>query len=122
MNTDKLIQQTKELRALNQEAESHFYHFAEEGREASFFDEVKPFADRVSHALSEWQSDLNEWMKTYNPSYLHWSQVEQMIEHFEVVSVKAFSEDTRKKQFIEQIKSIEYTLSVIAGELEKGEK
>lgn len=122
MNNDHLIEQTRRLRQLNQEAESLFYRYAEGGSHASFYDDVKPFADRVSNALSEWHPVLNKWMKTHNPSYLHWSQIEQMIEHFEVVSVKAFSEDTRKKQFIEQIKSIEYTLSVIMGELEKGEK
>lgn len=104
---------TKQLLDLNEKAFTYFKEYSQENKEVDFFQTVKPFADEVKGTIELWLPQVSRWLKWEKPSYLHAQQVEQLVENFEVLSVTCFQKDTKKKRFIEQYKSIEYTLSLV---------
>ncbi|AOM82846.1 YppE family protein [Salisediminibacterium beveridgei] len=119
MNLNKLLDETQQLRLLNQKTEEHFHEYKGDDAMPSFESVIKPFADDVSTVLNEWYPKVTSFINQYETRYLYVEQIDQMEEHLEVISVKAFVPDTKEKQFMEQVKSIEYTLSVVYEELNR---
>ncbi|MGJ9381995.1 YppE family protein [Salipaludibacillus sp. CF4.18] len=115
--TDKELMElkklTNQLLELNEQAFLYFKEYSQKGKEADFFETVKPFADRVKDSIEIWLPKVSVWLAWEKPDYLHKQQIDQMIENFEVLSVHCFQKDTKKKRFIERYKSIEYTLSLV---------
>lgn len=114
-----LINQTEQLRVLNKDTEKHFQYYQERKEMPSFEQIIKPFAEEVSALLDRWYPEIVAFINQYETRYLHVEQIDQMKEHMEVISVKAFVPETKEKQFKEQVKSIEYTLSVVFEELNR---
>lgn len=119
MGLNKLLNDTQQLRLLNQKTEKYFHEYKDDKEMPSFESVIKPFADEVSALLNEWYPNVTAFINQYETKYLHVEQIDQMKEHLEVISVKAFVPETKEKQFKEQVKSIEYTLSVVCEELNR---
>ena len=110
----------KELVQLNQslvteinKIEAILEETLEKGEQPDFFQQVKPFADKV-HALTEqWKLSAMEWINQTKPKYLHGSQIESTAENIQQVTVQCFYPDTKKKRFYSMIQSIKYVLEDI---------
>ncbi|MCR6106625.1 YppE family protein [Salipaludibacillus agaradhaerens] len=110
---EQLMKDTNKLKILNEQA-YHLYHtFAQTEKEADFFHDVKPFADKVKNALKSWKPMVLKWIGKERPSYLHAEQIDQLEDNFEILAVTCFQKDAKKKKIMEQYKSIEYTLSLV---------
>ncbi|WP_209122640.1 YppE family protein [Alkalihalobacillus sp. BA299] len=110
----KLTELTNQLRQFNNEGKQQYItHTINEGFTADFYTDVKPFADRVFVAASEWKPLAEQWVKEYKPKYVYPMQLSNAYDQLLETSVAAFQKDTKSKRFLETIKSIDYILETM---------
>lgn len=105
---------TNELKDLNDKAYKQFTdHTKEKEYEMDFYGEVKPFADHVTALAEEWRDLALDWLADKHPRYVHRPQVMDTYDNLTIVCVTAFQKDTRRRRFINTIKSIDYVLDTV---------
>ncbi|GGE39100.1 hypothetical protein GCM10011391_17380 [Pullulanibacillus camelliae] len=110
----QLLQLNEQLIQVNQRAHQQFVQKTRsEGYEMDFYGEVKPFADKVLALVDEWRPLVDEWIKSDHPKYIYAKQINDTYDNLTIVSVTCFQKDTRRRRFLETIKSIDYVLNAI---------
>lgn len=115
----RLMELTTRLYEYNQKANESFLKCRDSGQEGDFFQEVKPFADKVKECADEWELAAVNWVLTEKPKNLHPMQVRNTAENIQMVSIRAFFPKTSLKRFNSHIQSIDFILQRMMEELEK---
>lgn len=107
----KLLQQTRTLLDLNDEALRQYKErTTQKGYETDFYNEVKPFADKVEALANEWKPLVLQWIHEEKPVHLYPVQVNETYDNIIAASVLVFQKDARRRRLREMIKSINYVL------------
>lgn len=116
---DNLIALTKTLHKYNDEA---FLQYTErttaDGYESDFYNEVKPFADKVETLANNWKPLILQWIREEKPEHLYPIQINDTYDNIIAASVLVFQKDARRRRLREMIKSIDYVLEAIVKQLE----
>lgn len=116
----RLLELTKDLSTYNLQAEEQFLNFTKnDNYTVDFYNEVKPFADKVHQTADEWKTLALEWVKLNNPTHLFTHQIEDTYDNLFSSAVTAFQSRTRKRKFLQTISSISYILDLIIQEIEQ---
>ncbi|WP_078546148.1 YppE family protein [Litchfieldia alkalitelluris] len=78
-----------------------------------FFNDVKPFADKVKKVADDWKAEAMDWVGKEKPKYLHTMQIETTYDHLLSLSISCFYRDTKIKRFKDTYQSIHYVLNQI---------
>lgn len=114
----KLLDATLKLLKYNKQAYDQYdKRTKKEGYETDFYNEVKPFADEVLATAEQWQKLAYKWLESQSVNNLYPMQIKNTVDNLNIISVKAFQKDTRKKRFLETIKSVDYVLKNIVEQL-----
>ncbi len=117
-----LIDQTKQLIEECDASVNRFYKMREMDATPLFFDEVKPYADKIQAQLNEWQQAANNWIRKNQPKYIHEIQIANVVDAMNQFVVQSFYKETSKKRIIQSIQSVHYTLSNFLRNLEEGDQ
>lgn len=117
-----LIEQTKQLIGECDASTERFFKMREMDATPLFFDEVKPYADRIQENLKDWQQAANDWIRINQPKYVHEVQIANVVDAMNQFVVQSFYKETSKKRITQSIQSVHYTLSNFLRFLEEGEK
>lgn len=110
----ELIKDTNELKkACDQSIERLEYIRTLEEYEVDFFNEVKPFVDRVMEIADRWMELANSWIQNERPKNLHQNQIDATHENIQMVSIQGFYKDTKYKRYKAMYESIQYVLKSI---------
>ncbi|MCO7176180.1 YppE family protein [Sporolactobacillus kofuensis] len=119
----ELKEVTLELRKLNKIAHDQFTDRSQAADyQTDFYGEVKPFADNMQHYLDIWRPLADQWVSVRKPKYVFPIQIKDTYDNLAIVCVTAFQKDTRRRRFLETIKSIDYVLENILIQCEKDNK
>ena len=121
MDTMNLLKQTNELLAACEEASERFYRMREENCAPDFYEEVKPYADKMRAVLIEWQRLAKAYIAYERPKYLHEAQIQNAVDAMEQFFVQSFYKETSKKRFLQSIQAVKYTLDTLKRTVEGGE-
>ncbi len=119
MNVKQLRELTAQLLKYNQRALANFQLCRQSGESGDFFNEVKPFADKVKEICEEWQPLATQWALTHKPKHIYPIQISNTVENLQMVSIRAFFPKTSLRQFNSHIQSIEYVLNQIWEQLQE---
>ena len=112
---------TNRLLTYTEEAPKRFQTMRDEDREPDFFEEVKPYADKVHGDIKYWKQLAPAFIQQYDPKYFHLLQVEQVADAMEQFVVQSFYKKTSKKRFMQSVQSVHYTLSKLMKTIEEKE-
>lgn len=112
-----LEQQTNLLLSVCDESEQRFFTMRETEHTPDFFEEVKPTADYVHSVLTEWSKEIERWIASERPKYVHMVQIHSLIESMSQFVVQSFYKETGKKRFLLSINAARYTLNMILRSL-----
>lgn len=116
---EKLRRQTKLLRELNEQALWQYTErTSQEGYETDFYNEVKPFADKVEALADEWKPLVLQWIREKKPKHLYPIQINDTYDNMIAACVLVFQKDARRRRLREMIKSIDYVLEIAEKQLE----
>ncbi|BDH61427.1 hypothetical protein MTP04_15570 [Lysinibacillus sp. PLM2] len=118
----ELVKITKQLILECEASINRFYQMREMDATPLFFDEVKPYADKIQALLIEFQQLANQWIKENNPKYMHEIQISNAADAMNQFIVQSFYKQTSKKRFIQSVQSVQYTLTTFLRYLEVGDK
>ncbi|KGR90514.1 hypothetical protein CD30_11275 [Ureibacillus massiliensis 4400831 = CIP 108448 = CCUG 49529] len=118
----ELVKLTKQLILECEASINRFYKMREMDATPLFFDEVKPYADKIQALLIEFQQLANQWIKENNPKYMHEIQISNAADAMNQFIVQSFYKQTSKKRFIQSVQSVQYTLTTFLRYLEVGDK
>jgi hypothetical protein len=114
----ELFKLTELLRNYNRQA---FQQYTERTKsdqyETDFYNEVKPFADKVQQTADEWKPLATQWALNEKPKYVYPIQLKDAHENITIAAVLAFQKDAKEKRLIEMFKSIDYVLEAIVEQL-----
>lgn len=117
-NRERLKELTELLRTYNDQAYDQFVTYSKsKDYEVDFYGQVKPFADNVKQTIDEWKPLVLEWINAERPKYVYHVQINDTYDNIEITSVTAWQKDTRRRRFINTIKSIDYVLETILKQL-----
>ncbi|MBE1554147.1 YppE family protein [Sporosarcina limicola] len=117
-----LIEKTKTLLAVCAECFERHARMRELDVEPDFFNEVKPYADKIHTMLDEWTIEVSDWIKIAKPMYVHPVQIESLNDSMRQFVVQSFYQKTGKKRFVLSINSAEYTFKTILDALDRAEE
>lgn len=117
-----LIDQTKQLIEECDASVNRFFNMRELDAAPLFFEEVKPYADKIQTQLNDWQQSAKEWIRINQPKYIHEVQIANVVDAMNQFVVQSFYKETSKKRITQSIQSVHYTLSNFLRFLEEGEK
>lgn len=116
---ERLRTLTKTLRTYNEKARLQFVdRTSVEGYEMDFYNEVKPFADKVEQLADEWRPLMMEWIRDDKPERLYPIQIHDTYDNIIAASVLIFQKDARRRRLQEMIKSIDYVLDTAESQFE----
>ena len=121
MDINTLKSHTKKLIEYNQFALESYQKVRETKEPGDFFQDVKPFADRVKLLCDEWLPLAVNWIEVVRPKHIHTIQLNNVYENIQMVSVRAFYPETSFKKFNSHIQSVDYVLKRFLEELESSE-
>lgn len=105
---------THQLLNLNHQALNQYEKLsADEQYTPNYYQEIKPFADKIFHIASQWKDLALKWLQQEKINSVYPHQIENTYENLLIVSVKAFQKETRTKRFMEMIQSIDFVLQTI---------
>lgn len=110
---------TQKLIQFNEQADVIYEEVRAAGKEKDFYSEVKPFADEVHTACSEWKDNMKEWMGMESFTHLFPLQIEQTANNLSDVAVQAFFPKTSYKRFKSHIQSVRYILHNVRDEIDR---
>lgn len=114
----RLKEMTCELKLYNRKAKAQFTDRTRRpDYSVDFFGEVKPFADHVQHLIDSWRPLAETWVREDHPEYVYPIQIKDTYDNLSIICVTAFQKDTRRRRFLEMIKSIDYVLDNILEDL-----
>jgi len=114
----QLFQLNEQLIQVNQEAHEQFVNRTHsEGYEMDFHGKVKPFADNVLVLVNQWKPLVKLWIQSEHLKYIYIKQADDTYDNLTIISVTCFQKDTRRRRFLETIKSIDYVLQAIKEQL-----
>lgn len=109
---------TKVLRQYNDEALVQYVEKTRaEGYETDFYNEVKPFAEKVGALADEWRPLVLQWIREDKPERLYPIQIHDTYDNIIAASVLVFQKDARRRRLREMIKSIDYVLETAEQQL-----
>jgi hypothetical protein len=82
-----------------------------------FYNEVKPFADRVKNVNDQWKELCLEWIKAERPKHLHFPQIMNTYDNIEMLSVHCFFPESSYNRFVSHHQSVHYVLQTLIDEL-----
>jgi Bacterial domain of unknown function (DUF1798) len=85
--------------------------------EADFYQEVKPFADRIHFRVKEWEPIAREWVIANKPKYLYPIQIKTAAENIGYLGVYVFQKNMKEKRITEMVKSVHYVLNQLREQL-----
>lgn len=115
---NKLKQLTKQLLNLNEEA-SNIYQTLSDDDTPDFYNDIKPFSDRVYERAAEWKTLALKWLQDEKIRYFYPKQIENTFENLQAVSIQAFQKRSHAAHFYSMIKSNDYILQTMLHYLEK---
>jgi hypothetical protein len=118
-----LYEKTTELIAYINEA-FHIYKTETKTREneADFYNEVKPFADRLHFSVQEWEPMAREWVIANKPKYLYPIQIKTAAENIGYLGVYVFQKNMKDKRITEMVKSVLYVLNQMKEQISEEDK
>ncbi|MBS4173237.1 YppE family protein [Bacillus sp. FJAT-49736] len=122
MNIDLLKHKTRTLAELNQLALKTYQKVRETNVAGDFFQDVKPFADRVKALCDEWLPLAVQWVEETHPKHLHSIQLKNASENIQMVSVRAYYPETSLKKFNSHIQSVDFVLNRLLEVLDQAEE
>lgn len=115
----KLKTLTKTLRQYNEDARLQYINRTRaEGYETDFYNEVKPFSEKVEAVADEWKPLVLQWIREEKPERIYPIQINDTYDNIIAASVLVFQKDARRKRLREIIKSIDYVLETAEQQLE----
>lgn len=115
---ERLRSLTKSLRKYNEEARLQFVKkTSSEAYEMDFYNEVKPFAEKVERLADEWRPLTMDWIHDEKPERLYPIQIHDTYDNIIAASVLVFQKDARRRRLQEMIKSIDYVLETADWQL-----
>jgi hypothetical protein len=81
--------------------------------EADFYEEVKPFADRIHKRVEMWEKEARDWVIENKPKYLYPIQIKTAAENIGYLGVYVFQKKMKEKRITEMVKSVLYVLRQI---------
>ena len=116
---DRLKTLTKSLRQYNENARLQYMNkTTAEGYEQDFYNEVKPFAEKVEALADEWRPLVLQWIAEEKPKHLYPIQIHDTYDNIIAASVLVFQKNARRRRLQEMIKSIDYVLEIAEKQLE----
>ncbi|WP_223701998.1 YppE family protein [Sutcliffiella deserti] len=113
MNSDEVIELSQKIVVYLEKIEKIYEETKKAQNTPDFFQQVKPFADKIYYTLQDWEEKTTDWIKKESPKYIHTQQIDSTVENVKHVSVQCFYPDTREKRFKGMIQSIRYVLNDI---------
>ncbi|MBY6035737.1 YppE family protein [Fictibacillus nanhaiensis] len=89
--------------------------------EADFYNEVKPFADRIHYRVQEWEPVAREWAILNKPKYLYPIQIKTAAENIGYLGVYVFQKNMKDKRITEMVKSVLYVLNQMKDQLSQNQ-
>lgn len=86
---------------------------AEEGKEFSFFEEVKPAFEEASELAECWKQEAEKWILEARPKHLHPVQLDSTAENFEQAVLQSFYKSTKRKRHRNMCESVSYIIDLI---------
>ncbi|SFL71775.1 YppE family protein [Salibacterium qingdaonense] len=106
------------LKKYNDESLQNFTTIAQDPEYTpDFYEEVKPFADRMKETADAWKPLAEQWIIEEKPTYFYLKQIDDTHENMCISSIRSFQSDTKKKRFREMIQSIDYILTGMEEQL-----
>ncbi len=115
---EELLEMTNTLLKYRMFLLERFEQAKRTGEQGDFYEEVKPFADKVKGLTDEWRANALLWLIKYPQRHLHARQIDSTAENLEMVSISAFFPNTSKKKFLDHIQSIEFVLKSLIQVIE----
>ncbi|PLT34911.1 YppE family protein [Bacillus sp. V5-8f] len=112
-----VLQLTKKLINLCEEADQIYDLVRESGKEHDFYTEVKPFADKVHDLTTEWSEQMKKRMKEEHFRYIFPQQIDQTAQNLTDISVQAFFSKTSYSRFKSHVQSVKFILKSVETEI-----
>ncbi len=116
-----LLNLTEELLVESKACWQRFLKMRETDTSPDFFKDVKPHADFVHAKLVAWQQEVEAFIDTNKPKYMHKTQAHNVVDAMDQFVVQSFYQKTSKKRFYQSIQSVTYTLETLQRILQKDE-
>ncbi|MBM7699064.1 YppE family protein [Kurthia huakuii] len=94
-----------------------FMQFRDDAYEPDFFNEVKPYADRIHNMLLDWQQQAEQFIVLARPKYVHAIQIANAVEQIDQFVVQSFYIKTSKKRLYQSIQAAKYTCETLLSAL-----
>ncbi|MFP7297879.1 DUF1798 family protein [Neobacillus niacini] len=117
--SEEVLQLTKKLLHYNTLFIRYFEEAREKGTTPDFHEVIKPFANEVKIAASEWCTLMKSWLTNNPQKHLHLKQINTTFEHLEQLSIQAFFPKTSRARFLNAHRTVEFFLLEVVKELEK---
>ncbi|MDQ0218946.1 DUF1798 family protein [Peribacillus cavernae] len=114
-----ILKLTKELIGFCQRADQIYEDVRSTGKEKDFYNDVKPFADKVQLASLEWADSMKVWMREERFQHLFPQQIDQTVQNLSDVAVQAFFPKTSYKRFKSHVQSVQFILQSALHEINK---
>jgi hypothetical protein len=110
---------TETLRDYNENGRRQYFdRTMQKGYEVDFYNEVKPFAEKVEATVNEWKPLVLQWIREEKPKYIYPIQINDTCDNLDAAPVLVFQKDARRKRLMEMIKSIDYVLETAEKQLD----
>ncbi len=105
-----LLKETKVLQELILKAKFIFETHRQSQKKVDFYNDVKPFADKVDRAAEHWEKSALDFLNKYPQKYIHAAQIAQTADNAKRVGAHAYFFETSKAKFIQSADSALYVL------------
>jgi hypothetical protein len=116
---EELKVKTQQLLGYVQVGKDQYEARKSSGQEGDFFQEVKPFADKVKNASEEWYKLAKKWVLEERPAFITDNQLQNTLEHLENISIQSFYPKASKKRYKSAVQSTEFVLESILDNVNK---
>lgn len=118
---NKLAKHSKEILMHLEWIEKRYIDGRKENKKADFFDEVKPYADKVKKELDVWQEEALLFLQTKATKKLWPMQINSAYDQIETCSIQAFYPETSKSRFTNQLQSAKFVVETLLRIVEESE-
>jgi hypothetical protein len=119
---EELKEKTELLLSYVQVGKEQYETRKSSGQEGDFFQEVKPFADKVKNAYEDWYKLASKWVLEERPTFINDKQLQNTCEHLENISIQSFFPKASKKRYISAVQSAEFVLESILNNVHNSKK
>ncbi|WAA10593.1 DUF1798 family protein [Fervidibacillus albus] len=113
MNVEQLVRETEQLKAYVYRLDSIYERAKKDEKRPDFYNEVKPFFEKVEKQVNGWYTNAKEWVEVNQPKHFRAIQVEAVKKNLLEISVWAFYPETSYKRFKHSVRSVRYSLETL---------